>query len=71
MPKSNSSKRWQRNNPEKVDQYRKKFMSTRKQMSVTLEQWVIDAIDEVKPKEQPLGAWIREIIENWAKSRHS
>lgn len=50
MPKSKSSIQWERNNPEKMERYRKKFMSTRKQMSVTIEQWVIDAIDEVKDR---------------------
>ena len=51
-------------------EYRQKFMSTRKQMSVTLEQWVIDAIDKVKPENQPYGAWVRELVESWAKSQN-
>lgn len=46
-------------------------MSTKKQMSVTLEQWVIDAIDKVKPSNQPYGAWVRELVENWARTQQS
>lgn len=69
MVKPASSKRWQKNNPHKAHEYSKKYMSTRKQMSVTVEQWVIDAIDQVKPHDQPYGAWVREFLEAWAKSQ--
>lgn len=70
MPKSEAAKRWQQNNPEKVDKYRQKFLSTRKQMSITLDQWVIDAIDKVKPPQQAYGAWVREMLESWASSQN-
>lgn len=63
-------RRWQKDNPHKMYEYRQKFMSSRKQMSVTLEQWVIDAIDKVKPENQPYGAWVRELVESWAKSQN-
>ncbi|GAA6622929.1 DUF4058 family protein [Scytonema sp. NUACC26] len=46
-----------------------RHMSTRKQMSVTVEQWVLDAIDRVKHHEQPYGAWVREFLEAWAESQ--
>lgn len=43
-------------------------MSTRKQMSVTVEQWVVDAIDEVKPALAAGCGGVREFLVIGGKS---
>ena len=69
MPKSEAAKRWQRNNRHKSEEYNRKFLADKKKISITLEQWVTDAIDKFKPPEQTYGAWARQLIESWVKSQ--
>lgn len=69
MPKRESEKEWQRKHPEKVKKYRQKYLRNKKRASVTMDGWVADIIDKVKPPEQEYGAWIREFLEDWAKKQ--
>lgn len=68
MPKRDSEKDWQRRHPEKVKEYQERYLKDKKRALVTLESWVVEAIDKVKPSDQEYGAWIREFLENWAET---
>ena len=69
--KIESSKRWQQRNPEKVRAYSAKYAEGKTKVSVTLDNWVAEELSKIKPPEQPLGGWIREMLEKLAQKSRS
>ncbi|MFL9820726.1 hypothetical protein AB0756_27100 [Tolypothrix campylonemoides VB511288_2] len=69
MAKSESAKLWQKAHKEKVKQYNKNYRKNKTTLSVVLDDWVIEQIQQEKDPTQPCGAWVRELVEAWAKNR--
>ncbi len=68
MAKNKYQKTWELNHPDKVKEYNDKYMKSKTQAKIILEPWGRDAIDIVKPPSQTYGNWIRQLLEEWAKS---
>ncbi|GAB1544547.1 hypothetical protein NUACC21_72230 [Scytonema sp. NUACC21] len=68
MAKSESGKLWQKAHKEKVRKYNQNYRKNKTTLSVVLEDWVIEQIQKVKDPKQPCGAWVRELVEEWAKN---
>jgi len=71
MPRNKYQNYWELNNPEKIKRYSENYMKDKTQAKVILEFWVKEAIDNVKKPNQTYGGWIRQFIEQWAKTQES
>ncbi|HEY9860172.1 MAG TPA: hypothetical protein V6D16_11755 [Candidatus Obscuribacterales bacterium] len=71
MVKNKYQKTWELNHPEKVKQYTQNYLQDKVKATVILQPSVRDAIDKVKDSSQPYGAWIRQFLEDWAKTQSS
>lgn len=69
MPITKSGKNWQDRNRDKARQYSAKYSANRKKVTIYLEDWVTEEIDQVKEPGQTYGNWVRLQIEQWAKLR--
>ena len=62
-------KKWDAENPEKVQEYKRRYKEKKIHATVVLEDWVVEQINKQKEPGQAYGNWLRQMIETWAKER--
>ncbi len=71
MPKHESEKRWQKEHKDKIKTYQQNYLKDKIHAGVVLDSWVVAEIDTFKPPNQTYGGWVRQLVEDWAKSQIS
>ena len=69
MKKITPQQKWNAANPEKMREASARYLAKKLKCGVIINDWVKNEIDLVKPKSQTYGAFVRQILEEWADER--